>query len=706
MKITDLIINKIIDYIEPGLKERAVSFKDLSIGSGGEHSNALFSPSEYGEYLARSSAVYTAITYRSDLLNEMPLKLFKKENDQKVEVDSGPLFDLLHFVNPFWTLYRLLSMTSMSLDLWGANFWFLDRGVSGKGPVKEIWWVRPDYVRVKRSNDKYIVGYVYEPPGGEKQEFSIDETIWIPNPNPIDQFNGLSPLGPARISADLNLSALHSNKNIFDQGMMLGGLLVPVDDIDISREQAVELEEDIAARFTGERRAHKIGVMRYRAKFETAGMTPEDMEFISMLEWTVEDIARVYRIPIDLISGKRTYENVEASMKAVWTNAIKPLGRFLSTELTKKLLPMFGTQADFVEFDHTVVEVLQEDQKEITEIMNLLNKMGVPINPLLKLYRPELLPEGGNGYEWGDTWWVQSGTVPSGESVALGAGQIADDSDRSVGDGVHSRVGIDMESEEHKRAFKFHMRRLTKNQKVISDMQKELFTRQRDSVEARLKNTSRDIEDAEKNPFDMKQWVKIFREEMRDSLDIVVDDVGQGQLDELDLDIAFHVDAPEVVKAMEIQSQSFALEVNKETWKSLRKSLADGIDAGEGIDELSDRLTGLFDYWIEGDPAVAGKESRVDTIARTETVKATTTGSLESVDQTGLETEKSWLSALQAGRTRDTHAEAHFRYQDDPIPLDEDFIVGGASGPGPGQLGGSAEEEINCLCSITFKVKE
>jgi hypothetical protein len=47
-------------------------------------------------------------------------------------------------------------------------------------------------------------------------------------------------------------------------------------------------------------------------------------------------------------------------------------------------------------------------------------------------------------------------------------------------------------------------------------------------------------------------------------------------------------------------------------------------------------------------------------------------------------------------RTRDDHIDAHGQ----TVPLGDDFVVGGESGPGPGMIG-SAEQDINCRCAMT-----
>ena len=125
----------------------------------------------------------------------------------------------------------------------------------------------------------------------------------------------------------------------------------------------------------------------------------------------------------------------------------------------------------------------------------------------------------------------------------------------------------------------------------------------------------------------------------------------------------------------------------------LKKSLAEGIDAGEGIDKLAKRVEAVMEDRIR---------SSAEVIARTETITASNGGKLLSYKQSGVVKGKSWLAALDA-RTRESHIEAHRRYMDNPIGLDEDFEVGLGAGPAPGQIG-LPEEDIQCRCTILPEV--
>lgn len=65
---------------------------------------------------------------------------------------------------------------------------------------------------------------------------------------------------------------------------------------------------------------------------------------------------------------------------------------------------------------------------------------------------------------------------------------------------------------------------------------------------------------------------------------------------------------------------------------------------------------------------------------------------------------KEWIASA-GGRTRDTHRTADITYGNNPIPVNEPYIVGGSRMmfPSDTQLGATAKEVVNCRCvSIPF----
>jgi hypothetical protein len=147
--------------------------------------------------------------------------------------------------------------------------------------------------------------------------------------------------------------------------------------------------------------------MRHNYEIWQGSMTPKDADFLGGLAWSLEDVARAYKVPLDLIGGQRTYANVEAALKALWMHCLLPEAEFIASELTERLLPMFPAQAgDVVEFDISGVPALQEaEDSKWTRRMQQLEKGALTINE----WREEA---GQTPVPWGDVWWAPAGLRP------------------------------------------------------------------------------------------------------------------------------------------------------------------------------------------------------------------------------------------------------------------------------------------------------
>jgi HK97 family phage portal protein len=688
--------SRFVDWLSGGEISRLRSYM---LGSQNTFSNFFggandeFSPPEYGNYLATSNPVYTMVTMRAAMLASLPLALYRARGIERDLVTRGRLFDLLSFVNPFWTFNRLMRMTVYSLDLWGQSFWFLERGESGKAPPKEIWWARPDRVKVVTHPTEYISGFLYTPPNGDNPiSYTPDEVVWIPNPNPIDEFQGLAPLAPARLAADLSSAMMSANRRIFEQGYMQAGFVFPPDELtQWTADQAKELEDNLQYRFSGQKRAHRLAVMRTLFKLEQTNLTPEDAQYLEGLKWNLEEVCRAYHWPLDLVGGQRTFENFDAAMKAAWTNAVIPLGEFVANELEEKLLPMFGKEADQAEFDSSKVEVLQEAETEAWErAQGMIERGALLIN---EWREGKGLPP----VSWGNTWWRQSTLVPADE-IAPEPEEESEDTDTERGVPQNDLLKlllpentrqIAFGSDEHSRLWRAFVRRTEAQEKKFAAMTVDLLKRQLAAVLARLRQRS--AKDVVEDPFNKSEWVKRFRQAARPVLAEILQESGNAALADLELDIEFDTSAPAVVRFLERRAQRFAREVNDTTWEALKVSLSEGIEAGEGIADLEDRIEAVMGERIASTP---------ETIARTEVIGAANGAVLEAWEQSGVVEGKSWLAALD-DRTRESHIAAHGQ----TVPLDEDFQVGVGSGPAPGQIG-EAEEDISCRCTITAVVSE
>jgi SPP1 gp7 family putative phage head morphogenesis protein len=135
-------------------------------------------------------------------------------------------------------------------------------------------------------------------------------------------------------------------------------------------------------------------------------------------------------------------------------------------------------------------------------------------------------------------------------------------------------------------------------------------------------------------------------------------------------------------KALNDRADLFGLSVNSTTRDKITQVIADGIDAGEGNNEISDRISAVYSDF---------STARADMIARTETTAGNNEGTLAGFKQSSAEL-KEWIATAD-DRTRDSHAEI----DGEIVALDEKF-GNGLMFPGDGT--GDPGETINCRCVI------
>jgi len=165
----------------------------------------------------------------------------------------------------------------------------------------------------------------------------------------------------------------------------------------------------------------------------------------------------------------------------------------------------------------------------------------------------------------------------------------------------------------------------------------------------------------------------------------IVEERGAQALAELGLDLAFDISSRERRAWIREKATKAITQVNETTRDRLRDTLAEGEGAGEGLAELTARVREVF----------GGRRDNSPTIARTETSGAYSYATTEAWSDSGVVESKEWLTAHD-DVVRDTHAAADGQV----VALDAQFRVGSDLLDFPGDPSGSAEEIINCRCTL------
>lgn len=216
---------------------------------------------------------------------------------------------------------------------------------------------------------------------------------------------------------------------------------------------------------------------------------------------------------------------------------------------------------------------------------------------------------------------------------------------------------------------------------------------QRDRVLASVGVRAGYYESRAADPFDIDEEIEAYVESVGNLTYEMYTDFAQDGADEAarltGVKIQWKLeDHPDIKKYLAKDLAQRSKYINETTAADIQRVLREGIEQGEGLSVLRDRIDALYDAY----------GSRGEMIARTETARAQSSASLEgyreSADEAGVEMMKEWIAELD-DRVRDSHAEADGQV----VGLDEDFDLGGISTPGPG-MSGEPGEDINCRCSV------
>lgn len=736
----------------------------------------------------RRSLVYACTTLRADMLAGLPLRLYRWTDDDEVEgraldlrqpimragkprhvggigltarrslveVEGAPLIAMLSRPNEDWSMRAMLRQIETALCLVGQAHLHLHRTSpeGGSGKLTGFSFVKHSRIDVVKAGAedaaRTIAGWTLDRGKRSQKSLVSADVAWLRYVDPDDPDYGcLAPAQVAALGSEAYGQAMRSNLDIFRKGLRAGAIITPPEESStLGWDQVDEMQADVDRQLRSARNNHNVAVMPYRFGIERLDITPHDAEFVALLEFAIEDVARAFKVPIEMVGGtRRTYQNAEAADRALWARCLEPEAAWIAEELTASFIPAAGLGPEYVlGFDLCDVTALQDDEtlrwtrdKEAIGIGAMLpnewrSEMGMP-----ELPQSSALRVGDVNAALQVTGMMGMGQISTDQAFGLltaVVGLTEDQARAVIADGpppmpelpaptdaadetraaiaraiegaALSRGTVEWDSAEHRRILERAEQRQGPHVRVFGDATRRVMERQQASILAKLAEIDKRAAGApdgqRKAPtmddlrgvFNMARWVVETRTAVRSIYRGAARDAGRAALDSVGAAIGWTGDNKPTVNALARRSQRFAQSINETTWDDLKRELANGIELGFGVEGkggLADIVRGVMGSRIR---------SSGETIARTE-IHGTfeTAGRLaikNAADELGLRYLKEWVSALD-DRVRDDHADAHGQ----TVGIDEEFEVGGARGMAPGEMG-EADQDINCRCTSKYIV--
>ncbi|VTU29716.1 phage portal protein, HK97 family [Variovorax sp. PBL-H6] len=302
------------------------------------------------------SAVYACVQAISETTASLPLILFRRDGDDRERASDHPLYRVLHDIaNPQQTALEFREYMQASVLLRGNAFARIVRGYDGQ--VRELWPLAPDRVSVLRVGES--LGYEYTDRKGIVHRLLADEVLHLRHRLDDDGALGISPIAAARGVVELALSESEHGVNTFRNGAkLLGVLKFPGT---LKKEQREVLRQSWSSQHGGGANSGKTAILEEGVDFQSVSMTLEDAEWIASRQFSVEEVARLFRVPPTIIGDLRhgNYSNsVELARQFVTMSLRRHLVAW-EQSIAKQLLTEAGRRIYFAE--HAVEGLLRGD---------------------------------------------------------------------------------------------------------------------------------------------------------------------------------------------------------------------------------------------------------------------------------------------------------------------------------------------------------
>jgi HK97 family phage portal protein len=388
-------------------------------------------------------AVYACVERISNSIAHVPLCLFR--GDEEIEDDKHPLITRMQRPNPwtpgyaFWKgfiAFRLLNGNSYlervlrsGTPTPGKAAPFKPEGEADdtessdslntpqEDPVLELWYHRPDWMRIQQSQFATPEAYILEN-GGKKKIWKSDpydgtcDILHWRTFNPVDPWFGQSPLQTGLASMQTFNKANAWNNHMLDNSAQPNGAFVAkaTDSMPggLSQGQMDDLAKNLEEKMSGPKNARRPLILN-NLEWQTMSLTPLEMDWLNGKDSSIRDICNIFGVPPQMLGLKdaQTYSNYAEARESFYMETVLPLLDEMCDVLNHWLVPLYGDDLK-LKPDHDDVDALAPSRYNIWDKVN--TNTNLTVNEKRDAIGYEEVPDG-------DVILVSSTNVPLEQAV-------------------------------------------------------------------------------------------------------------------------------------------------------------------------------------------------------------------------------------------------------------------------------------------------
>lgn len=626
-------------------------------------------------------------------------------------VSDGELARLLERPNPEQTWRQFVEQTVGLLYCHGRVHWLFDEMV-GNRPT--TMYVVPgkhsEPVVIKSGRRPRLVGWRL-PNANDSSKFpaALNECITFALFNPDDPYAGLSPRTPGRLAIVSDFNASLYNASMFGNSAEPGGILKTPARFDAALD--AQMKTSWNQRHQGAAKAKTVGVLWGGMEWQSVASTMVEMQFIEGKRLSREEICAIYRVPPSVAGFMGTTGDSTAyatvDWQRFWQDTIGPLLDMIGEAVQLHLASRFVGNLD-AWFDVEDVPVVQEMRRGRLDAVDKLWPKGVPMADLNALYDLGL-PE----RPWHGTGFLAAGLLPAAD-VSAGnimpsmdePPQITPDSpgetpeddgptpeppaprsslsvaEKAIADRLWAAWARSWDGLAKAQGNMFRSRLSVQQRKTLAALKREMKAVKNDGVVARV------LLGVFGDAADKKAWRVKVRQFVLDANELGIRQaLAEAGLTGTDLDNATRalLSNPRIRTAIENQAVQISTRLDDGTRELLRRNLSAGLDAGDDMGVLTDRVQDVM----------GSRRSAALGISRNAVAQTMSQARHEGHASVG--GKKSWIFSRGPGKRRPAHTIAEAEYREG-IPVGEPFVINGVPMSYPRDPSAPMREIANCMC--------
>lgn len=260
------------------------------------------------------SAAYAAVGLISDSISTLPVDVFTEDGERRVPVPKAARPRWLDRPGGGLSRIDFLNQIVTSLLVHGEALILTPRDDNGQ--VAGLVVMEPAEVQLSPEG-------IYSALGQDLSPFEILHIrgLMLPSSKKAEQ-RGIGPIKHAREAFAAASATQKFGSAFFGNGAWTGQIVEVPGSLSEDGQKALKAYINDTRR--GAARAHKIGVLVDGAKISRPiTFSPEDSQFLQTREFQVSDIARMFRVPPEMIGGKSGDSLTYATLEGRSTHFVK-----------------------------------------------------------------------------------------------------------------------------------------------------------------------------------------------------------------------------------------------------------------------------------------------------------------------------------------------------------------------------------------------